>query len=128
MQSTQLCFHRRGPCLLCQQTVLTQCILNITNNKLAISEIELMEQLLTILLKIRTIQCLEISIPLSNLCYVYPPPFLEHSSSLYNVSDPQCMALRPRSYKTVLRDHRRMRHVLRHVLHSQSFHVIHARF
>jgi hypothetical protein len=30
---------------------LTQCILNITNSKLAISEIELMEQLLAILLK-----------------------------------------------------------------------------
>jgi hypothetical protein len=133
---------------------LTQCILKITNSKLAIKEIVLMKtlqpngnnrnrvngQLLTILLKMRTIQCLETFIPiLSNLCSVYPPflkhssvsdplyiflciisiPFLEHSISLYNVSDLwQCVALRPRSYKTVLRDHRRMRHVL----HSQSCH------
>jgi hypothetical protein len=111
---------------------------------MAITEIVLMEQLLTILLKMRTIQCLETFIPLSHLCYVYPPispsidvfqipstyfsasflsilsiPFLEHSISLPNVSDLwQCVALRPRSYKTVLRDHRRMRHVL----HSQSCH------
>ena len=37
---------------------------------------------------------------------IYTPSIfpLEHSSSVYNVSDPpQCMALRPSSYKTVLR-------------------------
>jgi hypothetical protein len=67
-------FHRRGPCLLCQQTVLLiNAYWKIDNSQQNGNNRNRINETLTILLKIRTIQCLEIPILLSNLCSVYLP-------------------------------------------------------